>query len=155
MLEEGVIESSNSEWASPMVIIKKMDDTIQLRVDYKNLNAETELDAYLMPRVDDILSQTKYITTLDLAKGYWQIPVVDKDWQKTAFITSKGLYRFRMMPFWLCRASATFQRMMDQVIRRMNWFRLMEVGLMTKPLKRQLTMVDCTYLGHMVEARGK
>ena len=72
MLKEGVIKPSNSEWASPMVIIKKKDDTIRLCVDYRKLNAETALDAYPMPRVDDILDQvgqTKYITTLDLAKG--------------------------------------------------------------------------------------
>ena len=51
MLKEGVIEPSNSEWASPMVIIKKKDDKIRLCVDYRKLNAETELDAYPMPRV--------------------------------------------------------------------------------------------------------
>ena len=78
-----------------------------------------------MPRVDDILDQVgqaKYITTLDLAKGYWQVSVAEEDRHKTAFITTKGLYQFRMMPFGLCGAPATFQRMMDEVIRRMNQF---------------------------------
>ena len=76
MLKEGVIEPCVSEWASPMVIIKKKDDTIRLCVDYRRLNAETVMDAYPMPRVDDILDQVgqaKYITTLNLAKGYWQV----------------------------------------------------------------------------------
>ena len=180
MLEEGVIEPSNSEWASPMVIIKKKDDTLRLCVDYRKLNAITELDAYPMPRIEDILDQVgqaRYISTLDLAKGYWQVPVVEDDRHKTAFVTNKGLYQFKVMPFGLCGAPATFQRMMDQVIRGMNHFasaylddliifstsweshlsnlravlsRLSEVGLTTKPSKCQFAMAECTYLGHVV-----
>ena len=181
MLKEGVIEPCVSEWASPMVIIKKKDDTIQLCIDYRRLNAETVMDAYPMPRVDDILDQVgqaKYITTLDLAKGYyWQVPVAEEDRHKTAFITTKGLYQFKMMPFGLYGAPATFQRMMDEVIRGMSQFtsaylddlimfsatwedhlshlravlvRLREVGLTTKPSKCQLAMAQCTYLGHVV-----
>ena len=180
MLEEGVIEPCVSEWASPMVIIKKKDDTIRLCVDYRRLNAEMMMDAYPMPRVDDILDQVgqaKYITTLDLAKGYWQVPVAEEDRHKTAFITTKGLYQFKMMPFGLCGAPATFQRMMDEVIRGMSQFtsaylddlivfsatwedhlshlravldRLREVGLTTKPSKCQLAMAQCTYLEHVV-----
>ena len=78
MIKEGVIEPANSEWASPMVIIHKKDDTICLCVDYRRLNAVTHRDAYPMPRMEEILDQVgqaKYITTLDLAKGYWQVPV--------------------------------------------------------------------------------
>lgn len=113
MIKEGVIEPANSEWASPMVIIRKKDDTIRLCVDYRRLNAVTQMDAYPMPRMEDILDQVgqaKYITTLDLAKGYWQVPVAKEDRHKTAFITPKGLYQFKMMPFGLCGAPATFQR---------------------------------------------
>ena len=94
MLKEGVIEPCISEWASPMVIMKKKDDTIRLYVDYRRLNSKTVMDAYPMPRVDDILDQVgqaKYITTLDLAKGYWQVPVAEDDQHKTVFITPKGL----------------------------------------------------------------
>jgi len=60
-------------------------------VDYRKLNAETELDAYPMPRIDDIL---KNISVLDLAKGYWQVTIVEEDQHKTAFFTTKGLYQF-------------------------------------------------------------
>ena len=158
-----------------MVIIKKKDDTIRLYVDYRKLNAETELDVYPMPmpRLDDILS------TLPL----WILPKGtgrSLDRHKTAFITTKGLYQFRMMLFGLCGAPAIFQRMMDEVIRGMNQFasvyhddlivfsttwedhlahlrvvlgRLLEVGLTTKPLKCQLGMSECTYLGHIVGNR--
>jgi len=71
-----------------MVIIKKKDGTVRLCIDYWRLNAEKEMDAYLIPRVDNILDQVgqaKYITTLDLAKGYWQVPVAEEDRNKTAF----------------------------------------------------------------------
>ena len=125
MLKEGIIEAANSEWASPIVIVKKKDDTIRLCVDCRKLNTITQVDAYLMPRIDDILDQVgqaRYITTLDLAKGYWQVPVAEEDRPKTAFITPRGLYQFKMMPFGLCGAPATFQRMMDQVIRGMHKF---------------------------------
>ena len=115
MLKEGIVEPANSEWASPMVIIKKKDDTIRLCVDYQKLNAKTQVDAYPMPQIDDILDQVgqaRYITTLDLAKDYWQVP--EEGLPKTAFITPRGLYQFKRMPFGLCGAPATFQRMMDQ-----------------------------------------
>lgn len=66
-----------------MVIVKKKDDSLRICVDYRKLNAETEIDAYPMPRIDDILSSIRlakqYLTTLDLARGYWQVPVVEKD----------------------------------------------------------------------------
>jgi len=95
----------------------KKDDTIHLCVNYRKLNAETEMDAYPMPRIDNILDQVgqaKYITTLDLAKGYWQVPVAVEDQYKTAFVTSQGLFQFKVMPFGLCGAPVTFQRMMDE-----------------------------------------
>ena len=65
-----------------MVIIKKKDDTISLCVDYRKLNAMTQVNAYPLPRIDDILDQmgqARYITTLDTAKGYWRVPVAEED----------------------------------------------------------------------------
>ena len=78
-----------------------------------------------MPRVDELLDHlggAKFITTLDLARGFWQVPVVEKDRPKTAFISQKGLYQFKVMPFGLNNASATFQRMMDKVLRGLEEF---------------------------------
>ena len=120
MLKQGIVEPASSEWTSPIVIIKKKDDTIRLCVDYRRLNVMTKVDAYPMTKVDDALDQggqARYITTLDLAKGYWEIPVAEEDHPKTAFITPRGLYQFKLMPFGLCGAPAMFQRMMDQVIK--------------------------------------
>ena len=81
MLKQGIIEPASSEWASPIVIVKKKNDTIHLCVDYQRINAMTQVDAYPTPRIDDILDQVgqaRYITTLDLAKGYWQVPVAEE-----------------------------------------------------------------------------
>ena len=82
MLEEGVIEPSTSEWSSPIVIVKKKDQDIRLCIDYRKVNAKTKFDAYPMPRIDEMLDnigQSHYITTLDLMKGYWQVPMCAED----------------------------------------------------------------------------
>ena len=147
---------------------------------YRRLNAETRMDAYPMPRVDDILDQVgqaKYLSTLDLANGYWQVPVVVEDRPKTAFVTPQGLYQFCVMPFGLCGAPATFQRMMDHVTQGMGKFtsaylddlivfsktwedhlvhlqtvlsRLQTLGLTANSSKCQFAMTECIYLGHIV-----
>lgn len=77
MLESGIIKESTSEWASPIVLVKKKDGTLQMCVDYWRLNSRSQVDAYPMPCIDfiDGLWQAKFITTLDLTKGYWQMPV--------------------------------------------------------------------------------
>ena len=82
----------------------------------------TKYDAYPMPRIEEMLDQignAHFITTLDLAKGYWQVPMSEEDKEKTAFV---GLFQFVTMPFRLCGAPATFQRMMDSVLRGTEMF---------------------------------
>ena len=95
MKAQGIIEPSSSERAAPVVIVRKKDASICLCVDYRRLNAVTRADAYPMPRIDELinqLGQAQYITTLDLTKGYWQVPVTEQDEPKTAFTTPFGLY---------------------------------------------------------------
>ena len=119
MERDGVIERSTSEWAFPIVLVRKKDGSMRMCVDFRRLNAVAEADAYPVPRVDDIidsLGDARYLTTLDLARGYWQVPVEVESRSRTAFATPYGLFQFRVMPFGLHGAPATFQRMMDQIV---------------------------------------
>ena len=96
LLKAGIIEESTSEWASPLVIVKK-DGTNRICVDYRKLNAATKFDAYPMPRVDEMLDEigdAQYLTTLDLTKDYWQVPMREEDKEKTAFSSPLGLLQF-------------------------------------------------------------
>ena len=180
MLEAGVIEPSNSDWAAPIVLVDKKDGTMRMCVDYRRLNAVSLSDAYPMPRVEDLIDgmgRAKFITTLDLARGYWQVPVAEGTKHLTAFTTPFGLFQFRVMPFGLKGAPATFQRLMDVVLRGLQGFsvayiddvaifsnswdkhlqhvkvvlqRIREAGLTAKPQKCQFGMDQCLYLGHIV-----
>ena len=108
MEEAGIIEESDSAWASPIVVVKKKDKKLRICVDYRKQNQFTETDAYPMPRIEELLDsvgQSKYITTIDLAKGYWQVPVAREDQAKTAFISPRGLFHFTTMPFGLRQPS--------------------------------------------------
>ena len=107
MLQSGIIETSRNDWAYPIVLVKKKDGALRMCVDYRRLNTVSRVEAYPMPRIDDLidgLGKAKYITTLDLTKGYWQMSVTRAYRYKTAFITPFGLFRFRVLnPFGLIK----------------------------------------------------
>ncbi|CAG8800349.1 12058_t:CDS:1, partial [Dentiscutata erythropus] len=117
--KRGLIRESQSPWSSPVVVVPKKGGKLRLCIDYRKLNAVTKKDSYPLPRVDDLLetfSKARWFSSLDLLSGYWQLPVNEKDKEKTAFVTSCGTYEFNVMPFGLCNAPASFQRLMDKIL---------------------------------------
>ena len=105
--------------SSPIVLAPKKDGDYRFCVDFRRLNAVTRKDAYPMPRVDEIfdkLGGASYFSTLDLASGYWQVPVNEEDIGQTAFTVGSNHYEFTVMPFGLTNAPATFQRMMTKLL---------------------------------------
>ena len=124
MLDAGVIQPSNSPFCSATVLIRKKDGSVRWCLDYRRLNAMTVKDSHSLPLISDCidsLSGSKYLSTLDMASGYWQIEVDPDDREKTAFITRWGLFEHLRMPFGLCNAPSTFQRAMNLVLRGMSW----------------------------------
>lgn len=119
MLEMGIIEPSNSEWSSPILLVPKKDGGIRFCTDFRKLNSVSCFDSYPMPRIDELierLGKASYMTTLDLCKGYWQVPLDQSCKPYTAFRSPTGLYQYTVMPFGLHGAPATFQRLMDRVL---------------------------------------
>lgn len=119
MMSLGVTERSHSECSSPVVLVLKKDGSIRLCIDFRKLNSQSKFDAYPTPRLDDLIErvgQVQYIGTLDLCKGFWQVPLAPEAREYTAFRTPQGLFQFTVMPFGLQGAPATFQWLMDEVL---------------------------------------
>ena len=107
-------------YASRIVITPKKDGSVRMCVDYRDINAQTAKDAYPLPRIDQVwpvLAKARYFSSLDLLMGYHLVEVEPKDRFKTAFVTHRGLYIYNVMPFGLCNSPATFQRLMEKILR--------------------------------------
>lgn len=185
LVAQGVLTESCSPWASPAVIVMKKDGTVRFCCDFRRLNNVTHRDAYPLPRVEeslDALGQAKLFSSLDLTAGYFQVAVDARDQEKTAVTTPFGLYQWTRMPFGLCNAPATFQRLMSAVLgdlafelllvylddvlvfskdfdshcERLDlvFGRLREHGLKLKPRKCFLFKPEVKFLGHVVSADG-
>jgi transposase InsO family protein len=123
LLRLGMAVESKSPFASGIVIVRKKDGSYRMCVDYRKLNAITKKDAYPIPRIDDTiekLGEARYFSGLDLTSGFWQIPLTEQAKERTAFVSPTGLFEMTRMPFGLCNATATFQRMMVKALARIS-----------------------------------
>ena len=184
--EKGLIEKSISPWSAQMVLVKKKDGSWRMCVDYRKLNEKTIKDAYPIPRINDnlnALSGSDWFTSLDCDMAYHQVPLAEEDKEKTAFATPRGgLYQYVTMPFGLCNAPATFQRLMERALTGLQWYiavlylddvivfsktfeshidhldkvfsRLTEAGLKLKAKKCVFLQHETSFLGHIVSKEG-
>ncbi len=180
MQELEVIEPSFSEWNNSIVLVPKKDGSLRFCLDFRKLNSVSKFDPYPMHRVDELvekLGKAKFLTTLDLCKGYWQVPLSPDSKKFTAFKTLFGHFHFRVLPFGLHGAPETFQRMIDHIIRGTEAFtaaylddiiifstswqehlqhlqevlgRIKSAGLTIRPDKCAVAKEETCYLGHVL-----
>jgi transposase InsO family protein/predicted aspartyl protease len=185
MMNQGVIEPACSPYASNIVLVRKKDNSYRCCIDYRQLNSSTRKDAYPLPQIDvclDAMASAQWFSTFDLRSSYHQVQMEPSDMDKTAFICPRGQYRFKTMPFGLCNAGATFQRLMDIVMSGLNLHicltylddiicysttleqhlerleiilgRLRSAGLKLKPEKCSLLQKSVSFLGHLISQDG-
>ena len=186
MLDAGVVWPSNSPWCNAVVLVRKKDGSLGFCIDFRRLNALTVKDSHPLPRICDTLeslARAAHYSMFDLNSGFWQVPMDEESKQYTAFtLGSMGLYECESMPFGLCNAPPTFQRLMqnclgklkltycliylDDVIvfsempeehlqrMRVVFDRLQEHGLKLKPSKCDVFKSEINYLAHHVSTKG-
>jgi len=183
MLAMGIIEPSTSAYASPIVVVRKPDQSIRICVDYRKLNRCSVFDPEPMPTADSIfakLKHSRYFSKFDFSKGYWQVAMSEKDKDLTTFITHRGMYRFTVMPFGLMNSPATFSRMMRKLLTQLHdidnylddvlthtsdWSkhivalreffdRVRRANLTLRPTKCEIGLRTIKFLGHVIGIHG-
>ena len=179
LLEYDMIEPSKSPWACGVVMARKKGEQLRFCCDVWYLNSVTVKDAYTIPIIDESLSKlgdAKFFTTHDLGSAFWQVPLRKQDRDKTGFACELGLFQWKRMPFSLCNATATFQRLMahaligvtkkygnlvmcyvdDVVIAtpKMVFACMKRSGLKCKPSKCEILKDSIKYLVRMVDRHG-
>ena len=186
MLKIGVIKPSESPWTNAVVLARKKEGELRMCIDFRKLNARTTKDAYAIPRIDEVMTNlagSSWFSSLDLKSGFWQTPLAEESKPYTAFTVGPlGFFQFERMPFGLCNAPATFQRLMENALADLNltWCiiyiddvvvyagsvqgllqrlegvfqKLREAGLKLKPSKCNFFARDLAYLGHTVSEKG-
>ena len=117
-LDEGIIEPSCSEYASPVVVVKKKDGSSRLCVDYRRINKIVVKDRYPLPLIEDVLDklqEARVFSTLDLKNGFFHVKVDGESRKYTAFVTHAGQFQFKRVPFGLCNSPSVFQRYINSV----------------------------------------
>ena len=183
LIDQGICKRANLAWASPLHMVRKADMSWRPCGDYRVLNSQTRKDTYTLPNIRDFsanLIGKKLFTTLDLVKGYYQIPMAPEDIDKTAVVTPFGTFVFLVMPFGLMNAGSTFQRCLDQILGgiphvycylddilissstfqehlvhvREVLLLLRKNGLCINPNKSCFFQESVTYLGHKISSSG-
>ena len=186
MLDAGVVRPSNSPWCNAVVLVRKKDGSLQFCIDFRRLNTLTVKDSHPLPRICETLESlagAAHYSTFDLNSGFWQVPMDDASKQYTAFtLGSMGLYECESMPFGLCNAPPTFQRLMQNCLGELNltycliylddvivfsetpeehllrmcvvFDRLREHGLKLKLSKCDVFKMEINYLAHHVSKEG-
>ena len=121
MQREGVIEPIDeaTDWCAPIVVVPKHDNSVRICVDLRGLNKNIKRERYILPTMTDILPKlagSSVFSKLDAASGYWQLPLDDQSAKLTTFITHKGRYFFRRLPFGIACAAEIFQREMSRIL---------------------------------------
>lgn len=180
--EQGILQASNSEWASPLVLIEKKGK-LRIAGDYRLLNAQTVPDRYPVPNLHDSvqkLCNMKYFSKIDLVRAYHNIPIAVSDVPKTAIVSPAGLYEYKRMCFGLCNAPATWNRFINSILSDLPFVfvyfddiliysiteeeqyknieivfnRLSEHGLTINPEKCEFVVPEIDFLGHKISNRG-
>ena len=109
------------DWLTNVVLVKKANEKWRMWMDFTDLNKACPKDSFPLPRIDqlvDSITGHKLLTFMDAFSGYNQIKMAEEDQEKTAFITSQGLYCYKVMPFKLKNAGATYQRLVNKMFNR-------------------------------------
>ncbi|XP_064088186.1 uncharacterized protein LOC135202611 [Macrobrachium nipponense] len=179
LLRHGLARPSKSPWASPCILVPKEDGSYRFCTDYRKINNVTIKDSYPLPLIDDLIDsvgQAKFVTKIDLLKGYYQVGLTERAKLISAFITPFGLFQYEVMPFGLTNAPSTFQRLVNFIIQDLEgvycylddiivtgqtweehlnrleclFRRLEEAGLTINLKKSVFCKATVTYLGHIV-----
>lgn len=183
--DRGVIRESNSPWCAPIVVVKKKSGDMRMCIDYRRLNSITIKPIYKIPETETLLSHlhgAKIFSTIDVSNAYYQCGIKESHKQFTAFSTRKGHFEFNRMPFGLCGAPFTFQRLINTILRNENWLtcltylddilifsenfkehierlrqilgKIREAGIKLSPSKCKLFCSQVSFLGHVVSKDG-
>ena len=186
MLDGGTICPSQSPWCNAVVLVCKKDGGLRSCIDFCRLNSQTKKDAYPLLRMQETMESmvgAQFFSTMDLKSGFWQVKMAKDSQQYTAFMVgSMGVYEFLRMPYGLCNAPATFQRLIQNCLDELNltyaliyldnvivfsqteeehlhrlrvvFTRFLEHGLKAKPSKCHFLQDEITFLGHEISADG-